>query len=67
MRWNLIRKCMYELSNLRTRLKGQGKRMQGRAPIVCSDNALYEMATLCLKKLSDFEGVAGIGRTFNRG
>lgn len=57
--------AMYsELIRLRTKLKEQGKRLQGRAPVVCSDDALYEMATLCPKKLSDFEGVAGIGRTF---
>ncbi len=57
--------AMYrELNRLRSLLKAQGKRLQGRAPIVCSDDALYEMATLCPKKLSDFEGVAGIGRTF---
>lgn len=53
-----------ELYRLRARLKEQGKRLQGRAPIVCSDDALYEMTALCPKKLSDFEGVAGIGRTF---
>ena len=53
-----------ELYRLRQRLKDIGKRTEGRAPIVCNDDALYEIAELCPKKLSDFEGVSGIGKTF---
>src|SRR5690606_29301384 len=33
-------------------------------PIICSDNALYRMAELLPKKLSDFEGISGIGKAF---
>ena len=57
-------KLHYELAELRAEIKEQGKRTQGRAPIVCSDDALYQMAELFPKKISDFESIAGIGRTF---
>lgn len=60
-----INQQMYnELYRLRQRIKETEKRAQGRAPIVCSDNALYEIAELCPKKLSDFEGVSGVGKSF---
>lgn len=60
-----INQQMYnELYQLRQRIKDTGKRTEGRAPIVCNDDALYEIAELCPKKLSDFEGVSGIGKTF---
>lgn len=58
------RKMYNELFRLRQRLKETGKRTQGRAPLVCSDDALREIAELCPKKLSDFESVPGIGKTF---
>lgn len=53
-----------ELSMLRQRIKENGRRIQGRAPTVCSDEALYEIAEMCPKKLSDFEGIPGIGKSF---
>lgn len=53
-----------ELDRLRAKLKERGKRTHGRAPVVCSDEALRQMVELRPKKLSDFEGVAGVGKTF---
>ena len=53
-----------ELYWLRQHIKETEKKTQGRAPTVCSDSALYEMAELCPKKLSDFNSISGIGKTF---
>ena len=53
-----------DLYYLRQRIKNRERQAQGRAPTVCSDSALYEIAELCPKKLSDFEGVSGVGRAF---
>ena len=53
-----------ELYRLRQRIKDRERQLQGRAPTVCTDNALYEIAELCPKKLSDFESIPGIGKTF---
>lgn len=58
------RKMYNELFRLRQELKDEGRLTQGRAPLVCSDDALLEIAELCPKKLSDFESVPGIGKTF---
>lgn len=57
-------KLLRDLDNLRQRFKMQGRYRDGRAPTVCSDDALYEIALLRPKKLSDFAGVRGIGQTF---
>lgn len=57
-------KMYNELSYLRGKLKYQGKTMQGRAPLVCTDEALYQIALLCPKKVSDFASVPGIGEAF---
>ena len=57
-------KMYNELLYLRQRIKNREREIQGRAPTVCTDAALYEMVELCPKKLSDFEGVSGIGKTF---
>lgn len=46
-----------ELYSLRQRIKDSEKRREGRAPLVCTDDSLYEIAQLCPKKLSDFYGV----------
>lgn len=60
-----INEKMYrELYSLRQRIKENEKRKEGRAPLVCTDDSLYEIAQLCPKKLSDFNGVSGIGKTF---
>ena len=53
-----------DLYRLRQRIKDRERQLQGRTPTVCSDNALYEIAELCPKKLSDFESVSGIGKAF---
>ena len=57
-------KMLNELYNLRLKLKSSGRYSQGRAPIVCSDDALAKIAEMCPKKLSDFEGISGVGKTF---
>lgn len=60
-----INQQMYqEFYQLRQKLKEQGRITEGRAPLVCSDDALYEIARLRPKKISDFEGITGIGETF---
>ena len=41
-----------DLYRLRQRIKDRERQLQGRAPTVCSDNALYEIAELCPKKLT---------------
>ncbi|MBO5921189.1 MAG: HRDC domain-containing protein [Bacteroidaceae bacterium] len=53
-----------DLYRLRQRIKDRERQVQGRAPTVCTDNALYEIAELCPKKLTDFQSVSGIGKTF---
>ncbi|MBE7067190.1 MAG: DUF4011 domain-containing protein [Ruminococcaceae bacterium] len=53
-----------ELYDLRQKIKDHERWTHGRAPTVCSDKALYEITELCPKKLSDFEGVSGIGKAF---
>ena len=56
---------MYEeLGKLRQRLKEEGRQAQGRTPVVCSDDALAEIAQMRPQKLSDFEGITGVGKTF---
>jgi len=57
-------RLLRDLDSLRQRIKMQGRYRDGRAPMVCSDDALYEIALLQPKKLSDFAGVRGIGQTF---
>lgn len=54
----------YKLIHLRKKIKETEREVQGRVPIICSDNALYRMAELLPKKLSDFEGISGIGKAF---
>ncbi len=58
------RELYQELYRLRQKLKEDGKLSHGRAPLVCSDEALESMAQLRPKKLSDLEGVSGIGEAF---
>ena len=55
-----------ELYRLRQRIKDEERKKnpQGRAPMVCSDEALDAIAKFCPKKLSDFEGIPGVGKTF---
>lgn len=37
---------------------------EGRAPIVCTDEALKKMVDLCPRTLEDFLSISGIGQTF---
>jgi len=53
-----------ELDFLRQRIKDRERKLHGRAPLVCSDEALYQIIELCPKKISDFQGIPGIGATF---
>ena len=57
-------KLYNELDALRQRLKDKGRVTNGRAPTVCSDEALYQIVELCPKKPTDFESVSGIGKAF---
>jgi len=53
-----------DLYFLRQRIKAKGRNADGRAPVVCSDEALSEMTYLRPKKLSDLDGIPGIGKNF---
>lgn len=57
-------KLYRDLYDLRERLKEEGRRLDGRAPLVCSDEALENIAAMQPKKISDFEAIDGIGRSF---
>ena len=56
-------KLYCDLYNLREDLKEEGRR-EGRAPLVCSDEALQDIARLKPKKMSDFDAIEGIGKMF---
>ena len=58
------KKLYIELIGLREKIKDYTRRTEGRASFVCSDDALEQMAILKPKKLSDFEGIRGIGKIF---
>lgn len=53
-----------KLSGLRTSIKNKERAVTGRAPVVCSDDALFAIAELEPTKLSDLEGVPGVGHAF---
>ena len=53
-----------ELEELRDKLKEEGKARTGRAPTVCSDDALLRIAEMRPKTASDFGAIPGIGSTF---
>lgn len=53
-----------ELFNLRNRLRNEHTSPNGRAPPVCSDEALREMARRVPTKLEDFAAIEGVGQKF---
>lgn len=53
-----------ELYQLRQQIKDRGRRIQGKTPLVCTDDALRSITELCPKKISDFDGIPGVGKTF---
>lgn len=57
-------KMYNELCILRQRLKEEGKMVQGRKPLVCTDDALKQIVELSPKRLNDFACVPGIGDSF---
>ena len=57
-------KLYNELLRLRRIIKDEGRLAHGRAPLVCNDDALLEIVEMRPKKLSDFESITGIGKTF---
>lgn len=60
-----INQSLYkDLYILRDRLKNEGRAIDGRAPTVCTDDALYEIVRLMPSKESDFSCVSGLGQTF---
>lgn len=54
----------HELYILRQQLKDQGRWQNGRAPLVCTDEALYEIARLMPMKASDLTAIPGLGKVF---
>lgn len=52
------------LEKLRSELKQTGRYSQGRAPLVCSDDALYEITRLQPQRKEDFLCIKGLGKTF---
>jgi superfamily I DNA and/or RNA helicase len=52
------------LYSLRQRIKEIERYKYGKAPTVCTDEALYNIASLIPRKKSDFKCVVGIGETF---
>ncbi len=53
-----------ELDETRDRLKSAYKNADGRTPVVCSDDALREMAKRKPLKKSDFKAIQGLGDVF---
>lgn len=54
-----------DLERLRKAFKDDGRIKTGRrAPLVCSDEALYAIAEMCPRKLADLQGIPGVGKTF---
>lgn len=53
-----------KLAGIRANIKNKERAITGRAPVVCSDDALYAIADLEPTKLSDLEGVPGVGHAF---
>ncbi|MFW6298140.1 MAG: AAA domain-containing protein [Bacillota bacterium] len=53
-----------ELAETRDRLKNRYKDENGRAPVICTDDALREMAKRKPLKKSDFKAIQGIGDVF---
>ncbi len=53
-----------ELNILRQQLKEQGHLQNGRAPVVCTDDALYEIVRLMPQKISDLSAISGLGKAF---
>lgn len=52
------------LRQLRQTIKEVEKISQGRMPVVCDDEALFQIVSLEPKKLTDFEGIPGVGKAF---
>ena len=57
-------KLLNDLAHLRYRIKESERYRLGRAPIVCTDQAIREMVRLLPKKIEDFSCVPGLGQTF---
>ena len=53
-----------DLLELRRHLKDREKLKTGRAPVICTDDAIQEMIRLMPRKASDFYSVPGIGSSF---
>lgn len=50
-----------ELDRLRAKLKEHGKRIQGRAPVVCSDETFLQMAEFRQKNSLTLKALPGSG------
>lgn len=58
---NLLNK----LFELRAQLKEKEKKETGRTPVICSDEALYDIATYKPRAPYEFESLPGLGRAFS--
>ena len=54
------------LFELRDRLKADSKINTGRSQRICSDEAIFEMASILPRKISDFGLIQGLGKIFIR-
>jgi len=61
---DIDRDLLQELYYLRQAIKYEGRLKDGRAPTVCTDEALVEIVRLLPQKLSDFTAISGLGKTF---
>ena len=52
------------LVRLRDQLKTETKTARGKAPRICTDDAIAEMVRLRPKKVSDFSTIPGLGKAF---
>ncbi len=57
-------KIYFALQQLRENLKAEAKANTGRTPVICSDEALEEMAEMKPKTLDDLESIPGLGKAF---
>ena len=56
-----LTQALYEL---RAQIKNEEKLKYGKARVACTDNALLQIASLCPKRVADFESIPGIGKVF---
>lgn len=53
-----------KLFSLRTQLKEKEKKETGRTPVICNDDALYDIAKYQPRYPNEFESIPGLGKAF---